>query len=100
MLPRGRGSPEGPPPLAAGPRTSRNVLVLGATSGIGRAVVRRLGRDGDNVILAGRDVAEMERDAAAVAIRHGVRAVVVRFDADAFDTHAGFFRDAAGRFPG
>jgi short-subunit dehydrogenase len=42
----------------------------------------------------------MERDAADLAIRHGVRAVVVRFDADAFDTHAGFFRDAAGRFPG
>lgn len=81
-------------------RTARNVLVLGATSGIGRAVARRLGRDGDNVILAGRDVAEMERDAADLAIRHDVRAAVVPFDANAFDTHAAFFRDAAGRFPG
>lgn len=46
-----------------------NVVVLGATRGIGRAVARRLVARGDRLVLLGRDPGELGRSAADLASR-------------------------------
>jgi len=46
-----------------------NVVILGATRGIGRALARRLAVRGDRLFLLGRDLADLERSANDIAIR-------------------------------
>jgi len=46
-----------------------NVVILGATKGIGRAVARRLAERGDRLFLLGRDLADLERSARDLDIR-------------------------------
>jgi short-subunit dehydrogenase len=46
-----------------------NVVVLGATKGIGRALARRFAERGDRVFLLGRDPAELDRSAHDIEIR-------------------------------
>jgi short-subunit dehydrogenase len=46
-----------------------NVVVLGATRGIGRALARRLAERGDRVFLLGRDIPDLERSARDMQIR-------------------------------
>jgi short-subunit dehydrogenase len=46
-----------------------NVVVLGATKGIGRALARRLVARGDRLFLLGRDAANLERSARDLEIR-------------------------------
>ena len=46
-----------------------NVVILGATRGIGRALARRLAARGDRLFLLGRDVADLERSANDIEIR-------------------------------
>jgi len=65
-------------------------LVLGATSAIARATARELAARGHNLTLAGRDLAELERDAADIRLRHDVEVQVKAFDAEGYDEHAGF----------
>ena len=69
---------------AAGSRTAvagESVLVVGATSGIARAVVDRLAGRGCKLILAARDHEEVSRMRSDLRIRHGVDASVELFDA-------------------
>jgi decaprenylphospho-beta-D-erythro-pentofuranosid-2-ulose 2-reductase len=75
----------------------RAVLILGATSAIARAVAAQLAREGAALILAGRDVEELERSAADLRLRHGVEVAVERFDALGFDSHAAFFQSCVQR---
>ena len=51
-------------------------VVLGATKGIGRAIARALAQRGDAVFLLGREVHELERGAADLAVRAGKPDVV------------------------
>jgi short-subunit dehydrogenase len=46
-----------------------NVVILGATKGIGRAVARRMAERGDRLFLLGRDRADLERSARDIEIR-------------------------------
>lgn len=46
-----------------------NVVILGASKGIGRAVARQLAARGDRLFLLGRDVADLERCARDIEIR-------------------------------
>jgi short-subunit dehydrogenase len=46
-----------------------NVVILGATRGIGRALARRLAERGDRLFLLGRDLADLERSARDIEIR-------------------------------
>jgi decaprenylphospho-beta-D-erythro-pentofuranosid-2-ulose 2-reductase len=57
------------------------VLIVGASSAIGRAIAHRWAKSGAHLLLAGRDMDDLERTAKDMVIRHGVRAQVVRFDA-------------------
>lgn len=51
------------------------VVLLGGTKGIGRAVARLLAERGDKVVLLGRDMDELERSAADLAVRSGSEAI-------------------------
>jgi decaprenylphospho-beta-D-erythro-pentofuranosid-2-ulose 2-reductase len=76
------------------------VVVVGASSGIGRAIARRWAMAGSNLILAGRDVEDMNRSAADLRIRSGRHVEVVPFDALAFDKHESFWRECSSRAGG
>jgi short-subunit dehydrogenase len=75
--------------MAAG----KTVLILGAGSAIARAVASEFARRGLDLLLAGRDLAEIETLAADLRLRHGVRVRGLRFDAVAFNTHPGFVEE-------
>jgi short-subunit dehydrogenase len=75
------------------PGARKTVLVLGATSAIARSVAEQLGKRGFDLILAGRDVQEIEALARDLEVRSGVRAVARRFDALSFDSHRSFLEE-------
>jgi short-subunit dehydrogenase len=76
------------------------VLIVGATSGIGRAVAREFARAGYDLVLAGRDEEELGAESSDLALRFGVRVATERFDGAEFDAHAGMFESAVNRFGG
>jgi hypothetical protein len=63
-----------------GAADDRRVLVAGAASDIGRAIAAAYAAAGRPLVLAGRDPAALERDAADLKIRHGVTVGVAAFD--------------------
>jgi short-subunit dehydrogenase len=65
-------------------------LVLGASSSVARAFARLVAGDGDDVLLAGRDLDDIERLAADLRVRGGGRIAVLPFDAMDFGGHPGF----------
>ena len=54
-----------------------NVVILGATKGMGRALARLCAERGDRVFLLGRDATDLTRSAADLVVRGGQGAVVV-----------------------
>lgn len=85
---------------------TRNILLLGATSGIARAIARRLAEDSARqreplgLILAGRDLQELERLAADVRTRSGTVTATRFFDAARLETLPAFFADGVAALPG
>ena len=78
---------------------SETWIILGATSTIARAFARLLAERGDGLILAGRDLEELERDALDYRNRGAPNAQAVAFDArDAATFEASFemLRSAEG----
>lgn len=67
------------------------VLILGATSGIARAIALNLGLRGHSLCLAGRDQDELERLASDLRVRADVTVWTGKFDADDADSHKTFF---------
>jgi short-subunit dehydrogenase len=67
------------------------LLVLGATSGIARAVALRFTRGGWNLILAGRQPEQLERLARDLKIRAGCHAQMATFDVLDYASHARFW---------
>ena len=61
-------------------------IVFGGTSGMGRALARRLVERGDSVFLLGKDQAELERSAADLKARHARQAEVGHAICDLGDT--------------
>jgi decaprenylphospho-beta-D-erythro-pentofuranosid-2-ulose 2-reductase len=82
------------------PFFKQNIVVVGATSGIARAVCVELAGQGANLVLAGRNIDELEREAADLRIRGQNIVFVEKFDAEDFDTFAQFWNACAGRFAG
>jgi decaprenylphospho-beta-D-erythro-pentofuranosid-2-ulose 2-reductase len=78
------GAAEAPVP----PRPT--VLILGAASAIARAVAGEFARQGFDLLLAGRDREELDKVAADLSLRYGVKAQGRAFDALAFDSHRAF----------
>jgi len=65
-------------------------LVLGASSSIARAFARLAAEQGADIILAGRDLQDMERSAADIRIRGGGQVEVRPFDAMDRASHSAF----------
>jgi decaprenylphospho-beta-D-erythro-pentofuranosid-2-ulose 2-reductase len=79
---------------------SDNILILGATSGIAKALARRLASRGCHLLLAGRNGDELGRLAADCHTRFGVTVHIEVFDALAFDEHPAFIDRCFERFDG
>ena len=69
------------------------VLLLGATSGIAKELAREFARHGFELVLAGRDMEEMEIIAADVRVRYGTKSEIVNFSAMDFDSHRDFWNN-------
>jgi short-subunit dehydrogenase len=76
------------------------VLIVGASSGIGRAVAHRWAAAGNDLLLAGRDTQDLNHSAADLAIRYRIRAEVCQFDALDFKAHQAFWQDYLSRAGG
>ncbi|MBV8535784.1 MAG: SDR family NAD(P)-dependent oxidoreductase [Alphaproteobacteria bacterium] len=63
-------------------------LIVGASSAIARAFARRAAAANANIVLAGRDRADLEATAADLRVRFTQRVEVVDFDAGHPETHA------------
>lgn len=68
------------------------LLVLGATSDVGRALAHEYASHGFNIILSGRHIEQMEKSAKDLTIRHNIEAKAVYFDALDTDSHATFYQ--------
>ena len=75
--------------------STTRVVLLGGTKGMGRAIARRLSARGDKVLLLGRNLEELERSAADLAVRSGgVPIASARCDLSDSSTFAGAFAHA------
>lgn len=79
---------------------SERVLVLGATSGIGRALVRALAHEGAELVLAGRDADALDRLARDASLRSGRPAAVETYDACDREGHEAFLDACFARVGG
>lgn len=71
---------------------------MGATSGIARALCHLLCKRGCELLLTGRDTANLERIAADCRLRYGSPIVTRSFDALDFQSHAKFVDDSFAHF--
>ncbi len=68
---------------------SQSLLVLGGSSDIGRACALRFAESGAQIMLAGRDLEALQREAQDIAVRTGAKASLHKLDildADAFES--------------
>lgn len=68
----------------------RTWLVLGASSTIARAFARQAAAAGADILLAGRDLEDLERTARDIRVRHERRVEVLAFDATDTASHDRF----------
>ena len=73
------------------------ILILGATSGIARAVAAEFARRGFDLLLAGRDLEELERLCADLSVRYAGKTETCAFEALAPETHEAFLADCRRR---
>lgn len=78
------------------------VVFLGATKGMGRALARLMAERGDELVLLGRDVEELERSARDLEVRGGGgrKVGVVRCDLAEPERFAGALDEAEGMLGG
>jgi short-subunit dehydrogenase len=79
---------------------SENVLILGATSGIARALCRAMAKRRCRLVLAGRSSGELDRIARDLQVRYGADVFVEPFEATDFDEHARFLSRCVKRLGG
>lgn len=75
------------------------VLVLGATSPLARGACEELARSGSKLLLAGRDLEELNRNASDLRIRFGCEASAARFDATTPHDHEELLRSVLRAAP-
>ncbi len=73
-------------------------LVLGASSSIARWSAYELARRGHRVILAGRDMEEMQRIAGDIRIRTTAEVACAYFEAENIEGHAKFWADLKNEY--
>lgn len=72
----------------------KTVLILGATSGLARALASQWARRRYQLVLAARDEEELETVAADLRVRWGARVQTLAFDATNYRTHPAFWKRA------
>ena len=75
-------------------------LVLGASSAIARAFAAAVAAKGHRVLLAGRDLDDLDRTARDIALRYRTTAGALVFDAVAYETHAAFIAECQNQGEG
>jgi decaprenylphospho-beta-D-erythro-pentofuranosid-2-ulose 2-reductase len=70
---------------------SKYILIIGASSDMARAVAKRYAKEKYNFYLAGRNSEDLKRDAADLAIRFNVNAIVAPFDVLDYHSHESFY---------
>jgi short-subunit dehydrogenase len=78
---------------------SQATLLLGATSGIAKAIAYHWAKQSRPLILAARDSAELSLLASDLRLRFGATVVEMKFDALDFDEHHKFFQQCTAAFP-
>lgn len=86
--------------VAPGSEPRGGALVVGATSGMGQAIARRLAQEGIPLILAGRDMEALERQAKDLQVRFRIDVEVRAFEALRFESHAEFWKRCVEHFDG
>lgn len=79
---------------------SERIIVLGANSGIARALCQILAARGCTLVLSGRNREELEKGAADLQVRHQATAFAETFDALDFESHPAFFERCLARLGG
>jgi short-subunit dehydrogenase len=79
---------------------SDNILILGASSGVARALSELLAADGHSLLLAGHDADDLRRTAADLGVRFGHQPPTLEFEACDFAHHAEFFAQCVACFNG
>src|SRR6186713_1710258 len=80
--------PQGPPVIAGVPPDRRRAIVVGASSGIGAALVKQLAREGYSVAAVARRMSELEnlaQSCAADSAATGGRVIVRAHDVNRAD---------------
>ncbi|MFC1742804.1 SDR family oxidoreductase [Candidatus Riflebacteria bacterium] len=71
----------------------KKIVVLGACSSIGQAIARKYASMDVSVLLAGRDLAELEKICSDLKIRYSGEHYFAHFDALDFASHQGFLEN-------
>jgi len=71
---------------------SQSILILGCGSDIAKSVARTFAKHNFSIQLAGRNIHQMERLQQDLICRYGIKVTIHLFDAEQFQTHAGFVR--------
>ncbi|MGM0884294.1 MAG: SDR family oxidoreductase [Bacillota bacterium] len=71
----------------------KNVLVIGATSGIAQAIIKQLAESNTNLIIAGRNKEELEKIAGDLRVRYQATVYSEMYEATSYDTHESFFNN-------
>lgn len=72
----------------------KTILILGATSGLARALSKEWARRRCRLVLAARDEEELETIAADLRVRYGAKVQTLPFDAVNFRSHGAFWKRA------
>ena len=75
-------------------------VVVGASSGVGRALAEELARRGWQLVISARETRDLEALASDLALRHGTRIHCRTIDLGAADFDARAYRDACGELLG
>ncbi|MBK6266516.1 SDR family oxidoreductase [Marivirga sp. S37H4] len=74
-----------------------NVLILGATSDMAKALAELLARKGYQLFLASRNIKRLEAFAADLTIRREIKPELIEFDATDFASHQDFYKGLSHR---
>jgi decaprenylphospho-beta-D-erythro-pentofuranosid-2-ulose 2-reductase len=77
----------------------KNVLIIGATSGIANAFSHEAAKQGINLILAGRHIDKLKILKNDLTIRYKINSQVIFFDALDYRSHPDFFAQCIETFP-
>ena len=72
----------------------KRILIIGAASAIAEATARQFAARGDSLVLAGRDMPQLDRIASDLKLRGAPNAHTLSLDANNLDTHAAAIQQA------